>query len=175
MQFKLKTIISGLSIGAVALGLSACHPEPYSIAIPMMYHKAPQEMDYLHQQGVDIIDLGQSIRLIFPDKRFFQATTATIAPHKSAVLEQVAAFASHYPQAHIYITGYNDRVLPNHEAKKQSLARAEAIAGFLWNDGLPTTHMTVRGVGYVAPIDNMPRPAASGQNRRVEMLLTPVG
>mgnify|MGYP001322423892 CR=1 FL=1 len=174
MQHIIKTVISGLAISSIALGLYACQPQPYSVVVPMMFKKVPQEMDYLHSQGVDIVDLGQSIRLVFPSDRFFLGTSATLAPHKTQVLEQVAAFASHYPQAHIYITGYNDRVLTNHKAKKQSLAKAEAIAGFLWNDGLPTNHMTVRGKGYVAPLNNMQTPKASSENRRVEMVLTPI-
>lgn len=173
MQHLLKNVLPIIAIGSLCLLGTACHRNPYAATSSPNYRSAYKEMAYLNKQGVDIIHLGQTIRLIFPSNRFFVDSKATLNPDKTEALQQAANFASRYPHAKISIIGYSDNVLPNREAKAISHAEAEAIAGFLWNDGLPSTRMTIEGKGYVAPIDSSGSPKAGAENRRVEMFIAP--
>ena len=173
MQQYFNKALPLMALSLIGLISTACHPQPYTQSIPMAYQKMPQELAFLHSQGIEALNLGQTIRLTFPDYRFFQGSTATLNPNKTYALEQVAAFITHFPQAKVTITGYNDKTLSTKEAKAFSLANAQAIAGFLWNDGLPSTHMVIQGKGYVNPLNSQNTPQAGTENRRVEMFIAP--
>lgn len=171
MQQLTKHLLPLLTLSSICLLGSACHntASPYKTN-QKSFDKAVMQLE---QDGIKVIDLGQTIRLTFPSDQFFYGNNTTLFEDKTVALEDVANFARHYPQAKITIVGYTDNVLPNHEAKAISLAQAEAIAGFLWNDGLPSTRMHVEGKGYVAPINSTDSPKAGAQNRRVEMFISP--
>ena len=172
MQQLVKMILPTIALCGMCMLTSACHPNTDTAHATQVDKKRTQEINYLTQQGVDVIDLGQTIRLTFPSNQFFQTTSTTLNPNQTATLENVASFTNSFPGATISIIGYSDNVLPNQEAKANSLAQAQAIAGFLWNDGLPSNRMKVEGKGYVAPLNDLGSPAAGAQNRRVEMLIS---
>jgi outer membrane protein OmpA-like peptidoglycan-associated protein len=173
MQHLLRKTLPIIALGSICLLAAACHRNPYTEQAQPDFKQSSKELNYLSQQDVHIIDLGQTVRLTFPSNQFFFGSSTTLNPNKTLVLQQVAAYASSYPHAKITLIGYSDNVLPNHEAKANSLAQAEAIAGFLWNDGLPSTRMHVVGKGYVAPINSADSPKAGSENRRVEMFIAP--
>jgi|GEM_PF-4923299 len=162
-----------LALSSLCLLAAACTHNPYATKAKPMFKQTNKAFQYLNHEGIKVVDLGQTIRLTFPSKRFFLGTSTTLNPNKTVVLQQVAALASSYPQAKISIIGYSDNVLSNREAKANSLAQAQAIAGFLWNDGLPSTRVHVMGKGYVAPLNSMGTPRAGAMNRRVEMFISP--
>lgn len=170
---RFKHVLPMIMLGSICLVGTACHRDPYAAHATHVDKVRAAQIQALMAHGVDVIDLGQTIRLTFSSDRFFEGPTANLKPDQTITFERVAAFANSFPKAHISIIGYSDNVLPNREAKSISLAQAQAIAGFLWNDGLPSTRMQVEGKGYVAPLDDMNNPAAGAQNRRVEMLIAP--
>ncbi len=170
---RFKQILPIIAFCSISLLLSACQTDRQEAQATHVNKQRDEQIDALSRRGVDVIDLGQTIRLTFLSNRFFEGQSATIIPSQTATLEQVATFANSFPNANIAITGYSNDVLPNLEAKANSLAQARAIAGFLWNDGLTSTRMQVQGKGYVAPLNDNNSPAAGAENRRVEMLISP--
>lgn len=173
MRRKLTTYLLPIVL-ATPLLCTGCHPRMHDVTqTPELYSKLPQQLGYIHNQGIAVLKLDHTIRFMIPSDIFFQGPTTTLRPNKKAALEQVAAVAANYPDATIHITGYSDNILHADAAKAQSLAEAQAIAGFLWNDGLTTQHMIVTGQGYKQPINSMGSPKAGAQNRRVEMFISP--
>ncbi len=104
----------------------------------------------------------------------FQTGKASLASGAQRTLSRVAELLEAYPDRSVIVEGHTDDV--GSETYNQSLSqqRAQSVTDALIADGVPATRFQVRGLGESSPTVPNTDAASRQQNRRVEIVLSPV-
>ena len=147
------------------LGLSACATTPRN--------PCDEEIASLETQGVQVIQRGETLRLILPADNFFDPATTKLYSDQADTLAIVATLTQCgcYASLPIRVTGYADNVGPIKKQQKRSLQEARDITAFLWAHGIPLHRMHVQAFGARGSIASNETPVGSYYNRRVEINL----
>jgi outer membrane protein OmpA-like peptidoglycan-associated protein len=103
----------------------------------------------------------------------FASGTAVLTPASRQALDAVAASLVANPDVRIEVTGHTDATGDGRVNEILSLARAEAVRGYLSERGVALDRMTVAGFGGRRPIDTNATAAGRARNRRVELRRLP--
>lgn len=137
-------------------------------------------IDSLEAQGVGVIQVGDTLRIILPSDTFFEPPSSYDRPWgtrvkecKAPLLKQVAelTICHCYSLSNIRVYGYSDQMGTIKDQKQRSLQQARNIAAYLWSNGIPLDRMEVRGFGARGSIAGNGTPLGEYYNRRVEILL----
>ncbi|HLX38688.1 MAG TPA: OmpA family protein [Candidatus Binataceae bacterium] len=99
----------------------------------------------------------------------FDFNKSKIRPGDAAILDEAAEILKSHSNVTIYDDGYCDAIGSEEYNLKLSQRRAEAVARYLEDQGIPETRIIPRGFGktdFVAPNDT---DEGRAQNRRVEL------
>jgi OmpA family protein len=99
----------------------------------------------------------------------FDFNKAKIRPGDAAILDEAADILKSHPDVNIYVDGYCDAIGSEEYNLKLSQRRADAVARYLEDKGIPESRLIPRGFGktnFVAPNDT---DEGRAQNRRVEL------
>jgi OmpA-OmpF porin, OOP family len=99
----------------------------------------------------------------------FEFNSATLLADSRAPLERVAEDLRKYPRLKIELQGHTDSVGSDEYNLDLSQQRAETVARFLIDAGVPASQMTTRGYGETDPIADNSTAEGRAQNRRVVM------
>ena len=100
----------------------------------------------------------------------FDLNQAKIRPGDAAVLDEAAEILKSHPSVVVNVNGYCDAIGSEAYNLKLSQRRAEAVAHYLEQHGVPRADLIAHGYGktnFVAPNDTA---EGRAQNRRVELL-----
>jgi len=130
-------------------------------------------IDSLQTQDVQIIQLGDTLRLILPVDKFFEPASVQVKRCKAKTLREIAelTICHCYALSNIRVSGYSDTVGTISDQKWRSLHQAQNIAAYLWGYGIPLNRMIVRGFGARGTIAGNATPSGEAANRRVEITL----
>lgn len=163
--------IGGAAGGGVGVGLGAIMGGVVGASFGDIIQAHMTLVDRLQYHGVEVIQLGDEIRIILPTNRFFKPNSALMNMQYYPVLNMVGDFIVKFQKISIKVSGYTD----DHGAWQRNLAlstsQAQSIMRYLWNYGIDTRLITAQGYGGLKPIaDNN---VAQGReiNRRVEITL----
>ena len=120
----------------------------------------------LKSLDITTIAVGQTIRL---DKLYFQADSSTIEPASYAVLEEMYAFLEENPNVVIEIGGHTNSLPEDAYCDKLSTERAQNVAKYLYEKGLPQTRISYKGYGKRQPIATNQTVDGRRKNQRVEI------
>ena len=90
------------------------------------------------------------------------------------ILKSVALVVNEFEQTYIDITGHTDNVGAADYNMQLSLDRANSVARYLQSQNVLPERILTRGMGLEAPIASNDTPEGRAQNRRVELMLTPI-
>ncbi|PIZ31818.1 MAG: hypothetical protein COY40_00995 [Alphaproteobacteria bacterium CG_4_10_14_0_8_um_filter_53_9] len=124
--------------------------------------------------GVDVTRVGDNILLNMPSSVTFGFNQAFVLPQFHATLGQLASTLNQYPSTMIDIVGHTDSVGSDNYNQDLSLRRAQNVATYLIGKGVLGGRLFVRGMGESAPIASNATEDGRAQNRRVEVLISPV-
>jgi OOP family OmpA-OmpF porin len=102
----------------------------------------------------------------------FDFNKSNIRPGDAAILDEAVEILKAHPDVTIYVDGYCDAIGSEEYNLKLSQRRAESVAKYLEDKGIPTARLIPRGFGktnFVAPNDT---DEGRAQNRRVELVPT---
>jgi outer membrane protein OmpA-like peptidoglycan-associated protein len=101
----------------------------------------------------------------------FDTGKHTLRPLAREKLAKISGIVLAYPALTLGIEGNTDSV--GGDAYNQSLSerRAEAVRGYLAQQGVPESSMTAKGLGETQPIASNDTTAGRQQNRRVELIV----
>jgi len=99
----------------------------------------------------------------------FENASATLLRDSTAALDRVAADLKKYPQLEIEVQGYTDSVGSAEYNLRLSQQRADAVRGYLIEQGVRTVQVLARGYGEADPVADNATAAGRAQNRRVMM------
>lgn len=158
-----KGAIIGAAAGAVVGGL---------IGNQMDKQEAELRKD-MAGTGVEVKREGDTIKLEAPSNITFDTNRADVKPEFRPVLDQVATSVGKYPGTVVRVEGHTDSV--GSAAYNQTLSenRAQSVASYLVQHGVPSDRVAAVGYGLSRPIADNATVDGRARNRRVEMLIIP--
>jgi outer membrane protein OmpA-like peptidoglycan-associated protein len=172
MQRKIKSILLIPSLLIFFLLTTGCCPQICPHEEPP---KSPCELliDSLRADGIQVIQLGDKLRLILPSDKFFEPASTKIKPKYDYVFANIAQLTCCYCYGilPITITGYTDTMGTIPEQYQRSLKQARNVAAYLWANKIPLSRMRIRGCGAERSIASNETPRGEAFNRRIEITL----
>jgi len=99
----------------------------------------------------------------------FKLNSADLTVDSRPALDRVASDLRKYPRLKIELQGYTDSAGSDQYNLKLSQRRADAVARYLMDAGVPAAQVTARGYGEADPIADNKTAEGRAQNRRVVM------
>jgi outer membrane protein OmpA-like peptidoglycan-associated protein len=118
--------------------------------------------------------VGDQIELQLPSDVTFATNQSSIQPNFLSALDSVASTLVEYPSTAIDIVGHADS--DGTDAYNQDLSerRAASVKSYLAGRGVQSVRMISSGRGESQPIASNATASGKAQNRRVQILLTPI-
>lgn len=109
----------------------------------------------------------------FPAADGFAADSSTLAGPLKQLLQSAVPLLADVAHTEIKVLGHTDSVGSETYNLQLSIRRAEAVLGFLRDQGIPLTRLIADGRGETEPIADNREPSGRALNRRVELVLRP--
>ncbi len=159
---------AGILIGA---GLGALT----GAAIGNQLDEQQQELEKnLEGTGATVTNTGEQLLVNLPSSVSFDFDRADLKPEFFTPLADVATTLNNYPSFLVDVIGHTDSV--GSDAYNQSLSerRAGSVDSFLTGRGVLRDRIVSYGRGETAPIASNDNDFGRAQNRRVELIITPI-
>jgi outer membrane protein OmpA-like peptidoglycan-associated protein len=159
-----KNILLGAGIGAIAGG-------------GVGYYMDQQEnklREQLQNTGVSVTRDGDNIVLNMPGNITFATNSSDISADFYQVLDSVALVIDEYEKTYVDITGHTDSTGSDSHNMQLSVARATSVGQYLKSRGVLPQRVSTSGMGESQPAATNDTPEGRTQNRRVEIVLTPL-
>ena len=161
---KRKNVLLGAGIGALAGG-----------GVGYYMDKQDDELRaQLQNTGVSVTRDGDNIILNMPGNITFATGSSDINADFFAVLNSVALVVNKYEKTYIDIIGHTDNTGSAELNQRLSEARANSVARYLESQKVLPQRIVTSGMGMNNPIASNSTPEGRAQNRRVEIVLTPI-
>lgn len=112
------------------------------------------------QAGGEVYRVGDNIGIYIPTDQLFEPNSAELLPEAGPILDSAATILQRYPDNNILISGNTSGFGRARWEQKLSLARAEKVAAYLWDQGnvmpFKQSGMDVRKLNYVGYGDYFP-------------------
>ena len=159
-----KDILVGAGIGALAGGAVGYYMDQQE-------NKLRAE---LANTGVSVTRNGDNIILNMPGNITFATDSSNISSDFYGVLTSVSKVLNEYEKTYVDVTGHTDSTGAEDYNMQLSVARANSVASYLKSQGGLAQRIYTQGMGETQPIADNGTPGGRAQNRRVEIMLTPV-
>jgi len=120
---------------------------------------------------VQVILVGDNLRLILPSDLFFASNTPVLNENYYPVLNQIALLLRGLNKYVVKVSGYTDDIGWPTRSLALSRQQAQAIANYLWNQGIDARVLYATGYGSQMPITSNTTAAERAMNRRIEITL----
>jgi len=138
--------------------------------------------DQIAAQDIEVVEVEDKLKLVFVDKILFDSGSAEINSTGETLLQLVAASLKENKNHWIVVEGHTDDVPLSPALKKRfpsnwelSSARAVAVVRFLQEKGgLSPERLAVHGYSFYRPVATNKTPEGRRQNRRIEIILSPL-
>lgn len=124
------------------------------------------------KNDIILMPKGEYLKIVLPDDKFFLISSPTLKSDTQKNLISVVRLLQKYGHdATVKVVGYTDTVASAEENQKLSLARARAVLGYLWAQGLDAEHLYSLGLGQNDLVGDPNDVTANAANRRVEIIV----
>ena len=123
----------------------------------------------LQKEDIQFVQYGDTMTLIIPTDHYFLFNSATINETCYQGLNNIIRLLSFYPCHRIYVAGFTDNVGSGSYNRHHSQQQAEAIATFLWANGIPANYLYAQGYGDQHTLGDNKFIRGSAYNRRIEI------
>ncbi len=128
----------------------------------------------LQGTGVSVTRSGNNIILNMPGNITFAFGSSNINADFYQILNSVALVVNEFEKTYIDITGHTDSVGAAAFNQQLSEKRASSVARYLESQQVLPQRIITSGMGLEAPVASNDTPEGRAQNRRVELMLTPL-
>ncbi len=128
----------------------------------------------LKATGVSVTRDGNNIILNLPNEITFGFDQATLSNAAKNVLNSVALVAKEYKDTKLNVFGFTDSKGSEAYNLRLSQVRASEVSNYLIQMGVAPNRVATQGMGEAHPIASNKTDAGRAQNRRVEIVLTPL-
>ena len=128
----------------------------------------------LEGTGATVTNTGEQLLVNLPSSVSFDFDRSDLKPEFFTPLSDVATTLNNYPSFLVDVIGHTDSV--GSDAYNQSLSerRAGSVDNFLTGRGVLRDRIVSYGRGETAPIASNDNDFGRAQNRRVELIITPI-
>lgn len=137
--------------------------------IGMMLHYHGHVVDHLLDNGVQVVRVGDEVKIILPTDLFFNRDSANLKVTKRPILNDVIVLMQAFQKISVSVFGYTDNQGDWQRNQALSLAQAQTIENILARANIDTRIMYVKGMGEQDPIADNTTAKGQAQNRRVEI------
>jgi outer membrane protein OmpA-like peptidoglycan-associated protein len=157
--------IVGGAVGAIAGGTVGA----------MLDKQERQLREELSGSGATVANTGNSLVVTLPEAITFDTGSSVVHPDYVDEIAVIAGNLRANPDSTVRVIGHTDDVGSTAYNQALSERRAAAVANILLENGLPAWRVQTSGVGYSQPVASNDTPGGRAQNRRVEIVITPIG
>jgi len=147
--------------GAIGAGIGA-----------YMDHQETELREELEGTGVRVVREGDQIQLIMPSNITFNTDEYLIKNNFYETLNSVGKVLYKYKDTQLDVIGHTDSTGNDNYNMTLSQRRANSVASYLENQGIPGSRLAVLGMGENQPIADNNTTEGRAQNRRVELYIT---
>jgi len=137
-----------------------------------MDHQEKELREELAGTGVRVFRDGDQIQLIMPSNITFNTDEYLIKNEFYATLDSVGKVLYKYKDTQLEVIGHTDSTGRDDYNMTLSQQRANSVASYLENRGIPGNRLATLGMGENQPIANNDTATGRAQNRRVELYVT---
>ncbi|MEM9668545.1 MAG: OmpA family protein [Pseudomonadota bacterium] len=124
--------------------------------------------------GIEVVRNGDQLQLNMPSDVTFASGQSSIEPGFYTPLNDVANTLKEFPSTAVDIIGHADSTGPEDSNQVLSEQRAASVQNYLQSQGVTPVRLASIGYGESRPIADNATVAGRAQNRRVEIILTPI-
>ena len=125
--------------------------------------------DLLENRGINVMVLGDNVRLSIPSARLFNPYTATVSSSAYSTLQVVAQYINSATTTLITVSAYTDDYAPPRVSLSLSENQAKNVAKLLSAYGVNTRLLYAKGYGGVDLIDESGASWGESDNDRIEI------
>ena len=114
----------------------------------------------------------KAVKVTFASGILFPTNGTTLSSSSKAALKEFAISLINNPETDITIWGHTDNTGTLAVNERVSTQRAQAVATFLNQNGIPNSRMTTAGKAYNEPVADNSTAEGRAQNRRVDIYIT---
>ncbi|MFN6952304.1 MAG: OmpA family protein [Albidovulum sp.] len=162
---KLDRAVVGAAIGGLAGGVVGSNLD----------RQARELQAEIRDSRIRIINEGNQLRVVMPEGILFATDSATVQASIQNDLYAVADNLNRYPNSRVEIIGHTDSTGSASYNQDLSQRRAMAVAAILRGAGVAGGRIVAYGRGEDMPVASNLTPEGRAQNRRVEILIIPLG
>ena len=137
--------------------------------------QAAQLQSVLNGSGAGIVNTGSELVVSLPQAITFDFNSTVLNPGIQDELATIATSLNRYPNTVVEVVGHTDDVGTTEANQLVSDRRAQSVGISLMANGVPESRVRTKGVGYNQPIASNETEAGRAQNRRVDIVITPMG
>ena len=121
--------------------------------------------------GAQVERVGEGINVVFDQGAgiYFASNGTAINTDTKNVLNKLSEVLNKYPDTNLFVVGHTDSDGAADYNLSLSFKRANAVADYLENLGVPANRFTVKGEGEEFPVADNSTAAGKAKNRRVEL------
>lgn len=123
----------------------------------------------LMERGVKVVSVGQNYLLSIPAASLFGDQSPRLTWESYDELNEIACYLRQFRKVGVNIAAYASRYVSAKREHALTTARAEAVANYLWSQGIDSRLVFTQGVGSDKPIVSMERGGDKSPNARIEI------
>ena len=122
-------------------------------------------------QGAKIERVGEGIKITFDSGLLFDVNKSDLQPQAKTNITSLAKILNKYPDTNILIEGDTDNTGSEEYNQSLSERRAQSVSNHLMLLGVPSSRVSIVGLGELNPIASNDTEYGRQQNRRVEVAI----
>lgn len=123
----------------------------------------------LAKAGVNIITLGQDYLLVIPASALFSTQSPKLTWESYQLLNEVACYLQQFRKITIHVNAFSSQYVSAQREHALTLARAKAVADYLWSQGVDSRFIFTQGLGSDKPIVVSKAGGDLSMNSRIEI------
>lgn len=123
----------------------------------------------LTHHGVAVVTIGQDYLISIPSSSLFPNQSPQLTWVSYGLLNNVVRFLKQFRKVAITITAYSGKYVSVKREHALTIARARAVADYLWSQGIDSRFIFTEGAGSDKPIMGYPGGGDKTPNSRIEI------
>jgi outer membrane protein OmpA-like peptidoglycan-associated protein len=132
-------------------------------------YMARQKKDLEQVPGAEVVQEGDELKVKFENAILFDVDQSTLKPEAKTNLREMAEVLVKYPETNLMVSGHTDNTGTEEYNQGLSERRAQAVRGFLAENGVASARLRAEGYGESLPVASNESVDGRSQNRRVEV------
>ncbi|WP_242604573.1 type IVB secretion system protein IcmN/DotK [Legionella fairfieldensis] len=119
--------------------------------------------------GVKVITIGQDYLISIPSPLLFPSQSPQLTWASYGLLNKVVRFLKQFRKVAVNVTSFSSKYVSSKREHALTLARARAVADYLWSQGIDSRFIFTEGMGSDKPIMGYSQGGDISPNSRIEI------